>query len=404
MTVSITGGYHCLSVTQLCNILFAIGEGIITYRDMRTYFAVTAMQASRDAAKRTGSKMTPQFLIEEIQELVGGMDEKGSKKSVRALEKAGLLEFSPSNVTFPNESIEGSQELLEEASGKGRSPKRLVPIPRRILRYLARCTMPSVAKSIIAYLIRGLSRRRDGTLNNKGSVKSSWIALITGISLRAAKAARRLLITLGWLTEDTSSSQQKLNRTGAYFEINTDWKEVCDQVEFAPPIAENGTEFAPLNKDRETLSDLKNQKTSAGASTSPYREPTLNDMQPGDLKRMFSVLVLYRQAVTAGWLNDSEANQLFFIATAIRVHRTNCNDPVRVFVAIIRRNLRSYITQAQEDSARQQLRNYREKQQRRRVENQVEDASQRAGFMEMLVTKVIRQLPRCLGQGAGAVN
>ena len=403
MSVSIIGGYHCLSVAQLCNILFAVGEGIITYRDVRTYFAIAAMQATRDAAKRTGSKKSPQFLFEEMQELVSGVDERGSKKSVRDLEKLELLEFSSSSINLSKEPLEESYELLEQAVGKGRSPNRLVPVPRRILRYLAQCTKPSVAKAIIAYLIRGLTRRRDGTINNKGSVKSSWIALIAGISLRAAKAARRLLITLGWLTEDISSSQQKLNRTGAYFEINTDWKEVCDHVEFAPPIAENSTKFAPLNKDIETPLDLKNQKTLSGDCTQ-RQEPRLNDIQPDDLRRMSNVLKLYNQAVDAGWLINSEANLLFFIAAAIRVLRTSCHAPVRTFVSIIKRNLREHITQMQEDAARQQLRAYRDKQQRRQPGGQTENPSQETGFIQSLVTKVLQKLSAGVGQGAGAVN
>ena len=122
-------------------------------------------------------------------------------------------------------------------------------------------------------------------------------------------------------------------------------------------------------------------------------------IQPGDLKRMSSVLVLYNQAVEAGWLNGSEADRLFFIATAIRVHRTNCNDHVRVFVTIIRRNLRSYITQAQEDSARLQLKNYMNRQIGKgaaQVEPQNLNMSiskgRDGGFVRKLVNRVLQKV------------
>ena len=283
MTTSIIGGYYCLSVTQLCNLLFAMAKGIITYRDLRTYFAIATMQASREAAKRTGSKVAPQFLLEEVYKLVGCVGEKVAKKSIRALEKAGLLEFSLSKITLNKEPIPGSEELLEEATGRGRRPRRLISVPRRVLRYLARCSKPSVAKTIIAYLIRGLSRRRDGTINNKGSVKSSWIARVAGISLRAAKAARRLLTILGLLTVDSNAHQCRLNKTCVYFEINTAWEEQGSESEFALPPGQSESELAPPLKDIQTLTDLKTQKTSSGASNSHHREPTLNNIHQATL-------------------------------------------------------------------------------------------------------------------------
>ena len=68
-------GIIAFRLHNFANLLFATGEGIITYRDMRTFFAVAAMQASRDAAKRNSSKVAPQFLVEEVYKLVGGVGE-----------------------------------------------------------------------------------------------------------------------------------------------------------------------------------------------------------------------------------------------------------------------------------------------------------------------------------------
>ena len=298
------------------------------------------------------------------------------------------------------EPIVGSEELSERGNREEEGAlRRLIPVPRRILTIpCSDARQPSVAKTIIAYLIRGLSRRRDGSINNRGSVKSSWIAMVAGICLSAAKAARSFLIALGLITKDTQSHQFKLNRSGAFFEINTAWEEMRHDSEFGLPTVQNNKKFGPPMKEIKTLTDLNNQKTLSGASKNHHGEPTLNDIQRGDLKRMSNVLVLYRQAVKAGWLQGSEANQLFFIAAAIRVHRTNCNDPVRVFVSIIKQDLRSYVTQGQEDSAREQLRVYREKQQRRRPGTQTQNILQRGGFMQSLVSEVIQHLPGCRGR------
>ncbi|EKU96594.1 hypothetical protein Lepto7375DRAFT_0059 [Leptolyngbya sp. PCC 7375] len=372
MTTSIAGGYEPLSVIQLCNVLTAVEQKNVSYGAFRTFFAAVSLLSTRNAAQRaTGKKMLVCFELSELQTLTG-KSKRYVQRALSNLKRAKLVDVSSSAITLNTEPIEGSQELLSKAAGKGRHVNRVVPLPRRILRYLARCSLPSLAKALIAYLIRGLSKRRDGSLNNRGSVKSSWIAGIAGISLSAAKAARQLLIMMGVLTKDIGSSQHKLNRTGAYFEINTEWQS-ADEAERArqrqerlksgPPIAQNGPKSDPPNKRHKTLSDTKNQRThpSGASKKQELGEPTLHDIQLDDLKKMSRLFKLYEQAVEQGWLEASEANLLFFIASAIRVKRTPCQDLIRAFIAIVRKDLRSHITQAQEDAARKHLAAYRQR-------------------------------------------
>lgn len=375
MTASITGGYQSLTLTQLCNVLTAVDHNKMNYRAVRVFFAVVSQLATRNAAQRAIGKRTPvRFELSELQTLTGKRKQY-VRRALTDLKQAQLLRFSASEIVLNPEPIDGAQALLLDAVGKGRSVNRLVPLPRRIIRYLAQCSLPSVTKALIAYMIRGLSKRRDGRINNRGSVKSNWIAKIAGISLRAAKAARRVLITMGLLSEDTDSTQRKLNRTGAYFEINIDWpgetqapesapqpaetKEAC--TKFSPPAVGICTKFSPPNQRRTTPSENKNQKPQSGASKKQsLGSPNLNNIQADDLKRMSRLLKLYEQAVAQGWLGASEANLLFFIASAIRVKRTPCQDPIRAFIAIIRNDLRAHITQAQEDAARTYLASYRQ--------------------------------------------
>ncbi|NJN90395.1 MAG: hypothetical protein HC878_08480 [Leptolyngbyaceae cyanobacterium SL_5_14] len=126
---------------------------------------------------------------------------------------------------------------------------RTIPVPRRLFEHLCRITKPSLFKTALAYLLRGLFLKRDGTINPNGSAKASWIAQVAGISLRAAKAARQTLISIGWLSRDETSSQWKLNRTGAYFSINLSWE--APKAANTPSSASSSsnqivTEFAPL--------------------------------------------------------------------------------------------------------------------------------------------------------------
>ncbi|MEM6251292.1 MAG: hypothetical protein AAF821_00075 [Cyanobacteria bacterium P01_D01_bin.156] len=377
MTTSIAGGYKSLSVIQLCNVLAAVEQKRISYKAFRIFFAAVSMLATRQAVQRIKDSTTPvEFSLDEIESLIDTTSKRSIKGELTQLRAANLLQFSASEVKVNVELVEGAEERIDQITGEGRSGRRLVPVPRRVLRYLARCSKPAVAKAIIAYLIRGLSRKRDGGIHACGSVKSGWVAKIAGISLRAAKAARRNLIDLGWLSEDIGSFQRKLNRTGAYFEIDINWqlgeigaqskdRKAIQSVEecsnSALPTSPKCAAFAPPNKDEKTLSDHKNQKTHSGSSKKRLGEPQLNNIQPHDIKSMPRLLALCHQATAQGWLEASEANMLFFIAAAVHVKQTACKDPVRVFVSIIRNNLRSHITQAQEDHARRKFHAYQQK-------------------------------------------
>jgi hypothetical protein len=175
-----------------------------------------------------------------------------------------------------------ARETIERAAD-GRKSTRPIPIPRRVLRFLAKCRKPALVKTFLAYLIRGLSlNRKSGEVKGAGTVKASWISGIFAISERAVRAARQELIRLGWIDKDTGSKQRKLNRDGAYFQINLNWRDPTGVLHagngsdvspiasvenspptpqrFAPPNAQKGTQFAPPLERLETLSDPKNQK------------------------------------------------------------------------------------------------------------------------------------------------
>jgi hypothetical protein len=65
--------------------------------------------------------------------------------------------------------------------------------------------------------------------------------------------------------------------------------------------------------------------------------------------RLSRLRLLYGQATAAGWLPKSEANFRNFIAAAARATRV-AGDPVRIFVAIVRKGLWHHLSN--EDEAR----------------------------------------------------
>ncbi len=375
----IEGGYCLLSQATLTNVLGALIDRTISYRAARVFFACCSMRSIREAAARCRFRKHQkiQFRFDEIRQRVGTQSEKLIRADLKQLERSGLLSFTQDAIEVATVPI-----TLTQSFDLGRSMRRLIPVPRRILEYLAQCPSPSVLRGIIVYVLRGLTLRQ-GIVHACGSVKSSWVAQIADISLRAAKSVRAHLIGIGWLTKDTGSTQRKLNATGAFFRINTQWRQSSSTQKLsqtvdnsdppdsksAPLPVQSARNFAPPIQDLKTSMNTKHQNLSERSGVYLQKEellpPTLHNIQAIDLHHFDRLESLYWQAVSAGWLDHSESNTLNWICAAVRareVVRKSGGSAVRVFVAIVRRKLWNMITGAQEEYARKTLVRFRETQ------------------------------------------
>ncbi len=357
----IHGGYKTLSPIQLCNGLAALRDGSITYRAFRAYLGLFEMKARREAAERTRKRdrsrrsSGTRFTLFELQRLTGGRDEASVRRDVNQLERVGLVRLTDKALTITETPLPFSRALLERSCQGSRSRTRPMPFPRPVLRFLARCRKPSLAKTLLAVALRGLSFDREtGVPKGRGTAKASWIAEFTGLSLRAAKSARTELIKLGWMSRDTGSRQWKLNRDGAYFVINLDWRLAACGTNSAPQPVKSGTESAPPIERQETPNGVK---TRNGLGSN--EEPSIRNVREGDLNRLSRMESLYWQAEMQGFIHHSESTVLSFIAAAVRAREVG-DDPPRVFSTIIRRGLWSHISGPQEDYARRSLARYRE--------------------------------------------
>lgn len=359
------GGYKTITVVQLCNAIAAYDTGRISLRAVRIYFAAFAMVAIREAASRSrqGRGERKELALYRRKELarLTGLDEAECGKQVRALARAGLIRIAETEVAPTRDAVGDGGELADAVAGSRRSIHRPIPIPRPVLRFLATTDRPALLKTLVGYLIRGLTlNRKTGEVRGAGSVKLPWLAARFGLSERAARYARRELIELGLLTADTGSHQRKLNRSGAYFTVNLDWSQSAPrestEVGVAPLVTETAARIAPPVQDKRTSFGTKNQRTlsrrRAGfwERSSGSRNPSLFNIQEGDLRKISRVLALYEQAVCARWLVRSEANQQNFFAAAIRASRASGDRP-RIFVSIVRRGLWHHISHEEESRA-----------------------------------------------------
>ena len=364
-------GYKLVRAEQLGRLLSALNAGVITFKAVRTYMGCLELVAIREAAERSGktSRITARrrFLRSELPPLL--QEDTVPSRELRSLGNAGLVAFSEGAIEFPGESVLDPEVLLLMGSRGGR---RLIPIPRQVLKFLCQSTRPAMAKTVIAYLLRGLSLDRTGAMRSAGTVKVSWICKLCRLSERAVRSARAELIRLGWITKDTGSVQRKLNRDGAYFVIDTFWRRVANRAPLAPKKC---TRSAPPIEKQETPYGSKNQKLadpqrSGACKASKGRgdeAPRLSNIQKEDLLRLSRLRVLYEQAIEARWLPDSEANLRNFIASAARATRVN-GDSVRVFVGIVRKRLWHHLTSEDDDRAVAALRRERGKADRKHSE------------------------------------
>lgn len=380
------GGYKTQTVLQLGNLISAFRLEKISLRALRLYLAALVIVAAREAAKRSRTNerqkrlVMPRYLMKELSRLTACPLPR-VRGELRSLERAGLLLFSETEISFTEAPLPGSDDVTELLAAQ-RSTARPVPLPRPLLRLLARSRRPGTVLTMLAYCVRGLSLSRDGEVRGRGTAKASWLSEVTGQTVRSVRNARAELIARGLITDDEGSKQWKLNRDGAYFTVNLAWSEppavdnlAPECTTFSPPMAENCPNFSSPYEDMKTLNRSKNQetRTCGGQQAEPtgvcrangigegkarnedvplkVKNPSLRNIQFEDLRRVSTLKMLFRQAVSAKWLEDSEANFRNFVAAAVRATRIKCSDPVRVFVAIVRRQLWHHITQEQEDRA-----------------------------------------------------
>ena len=393
------GGFNLLSVTQLMMAWCAFRGGHMGLKELRVYFALTEMQARRCGAK---DGQTPEFALDELRKLVGGAGGEPLRESLRRLKRVGLIR------TLSKETIELStdpdeltfdQTPVQAALDKIPNHDRLVPVPRRIVRLIAGGARRTLIATLLGHLIRCLFYRR-GMVYPSGAVKASWVADVFGVSERRVHEQRQHLIELGVLIA-LDTPQRVLNRYGQWAAFNLDWSPVVatstKALAEAPPEAteaptvEEGRgaatvppepsplpaeELSPLPaefppqpvtpiENSEPLREVETRKPASGGPAGFSQtdreektpEPTLRNVRPEDLQDPARLMTLHGQAVSEGAISNSEADRLNFFGAANHARVIGSINPPGLFVRIVRSKLFGFLTQADEDAARAQIRN-----------------------------------------------
>jgi hypothetical protein len=250
---------------------------------------------------------------------------------------------------------------------------------------------------MLGYLFRCLYYHEHRCVSG-GWCKISWIAKVFCMDQRNIKAARKHLVTIGWLCL-CDTPQAVCNRWGIYGQVNLSWTravlEPATQDTAAtpctgsPPPAEfSTTKLPPLYKEHtEPLQEYKHQNpvppadtahaaypvasaalppgTKTGVQIQPangtktsFLPPTLQHIVPDDLRDTARLLTLFAQAQQHGLIDGSDSARLTFVAMAEHAHGLGTANPCGLFAALVRRQCWHYITDRDEDAASARLKQY----------------------------------------------
>jgi hypothetical protein len=394
------GGFVFLTVQQLCLVWWAYRIRLIQLRDFRVWFAAQEMGARRC---QLDPGQVPEYTLKELHRLVGGVGGQHLRASIRRLEAVGLLTWSSTQLTFATSAtaLRGIHDLSDLHTVYNAIPNnhRRVPVPRQAIRLIAGGCRATVIATMLGHLIRCLYYRNHRCISG-GWCKASWIANIFRMDLRNIKAARKHLVTIGWL-QTLDTPQTLCNRWGSYMLVNLSWTRTAMEKtsqdhaqtrssESSPLPAFSTTKLPPPHKEyREPLQELLHQKPAPQADmailpfsfthTEPVssrpasgvdtqeREktkrgknhtPSLSHIVPEDLTDTRRLLALFEQAHSQGLIGKSDSERLTFLSLAEHAKVVGSHNPCGLFAELTRRKCWHFVTESDEDAAYRRLKQH----------------------------------------------
>jgi hypothetical protein len=390
------GGFVFLTVQQLCLVWWAYRIRLIHLIDFRVWFAAHEMGARRC---QLDPGQVPEYTLKELHNLVGGVGGEHLRASIRRLEAVGLLTWSSTKLTFATSAtaLRGIHDLSDLNTMYNAIPnnRRRAPVPRQAIRLIAGGCRATVIATMLGHLIRCLYYRNRRCISG-GWCKASWIADVFRLDLRNIKAARKHLVTIGWL-QTLDTPQTLCNRWGSYILVNLSWTRAAMEKasqddaqtpssESPPPPRFSTTKLPPPSKEhREPLQDPQHQKpapqtdltptplhhraptscgSASGVTEQPKdkkpapRVPTLSHIVPEDLQETARLLTLFAQAQAHGLIGTSDSERLTFLGLAEHAKMVGSANPCGLFAALVRRQCWHFITDSDEDAAQQRLKTH----------------------------------------------
>lgn len=391
----VAGGYVIMTVTQVLLTWHLYLVGQLQLRDVRLWLALFELQARRRFTEK-GRK--PRYRFRELVALAGRA--KGTRASLRRLQALGLVSRTTDGLTLavsPEEvKVDDLNSFWERFALVPERAAR-IPLPRRVLRFMAGGTTRVETACILAHAIRCLFMKEGGLVASSGVCKGSWVEDVFEVNASRIRDARSRLTALG-LLKSQETHQLVMNRWGARVTFNLQWADKSAGVgegvaeaanapaghQMQHPPTPKVPDFATPNKETSDLpTEGKNQtpvdapQTPTGVSRTegetrkrkpethgggsrPLPEPSLRHVLDSDLRSTERLLVLHAEAATRGLAPTGERGELELLGLAEHARRYATRNPPGLFARLLHEQRWSFITQDDEDLARARLREFRD--------------------------------------------
>jgi hypothetical protein len=353
------GGFVLIRAELLFAVWWCYERGTIQLADVRMWFALQEVVARRCTI---GPRRQTRFTTEELMELTGQRRRGSVKASLRRLEEGGLARSRRSAITFAKSIDEVAlreRTAFETRLGLIANHRRRVPVPRRILRWLAASSRRVLIAATLGHLLR-LLYLRDGACRADGNCKASWLAATFAINVRSVKQGRKRLMECGLLRAQ-EMPQWYRNRYGWRGSLNLQWTASdaapnAKQERREPPLpkASMCIQQPPPRQNRKLSSRDSNQKPASRPLGSCGKERgCLGEITTAELRDDQGTKRLLKRAVTNRLVGPGDRLNVF--AAAEHALRVGTRNPAGLFVWLIVNRRWDFVTQGDEDEARRRL-------------------------------------------------
>lgn len=383
------GGYRVIPIPELFTAWCSYKRGAISWMGFRVYLALQEVLARREAAERSAGKplatMHGPAVELQLQQLVGCARLTQVRASIVALESAGVLERAEGSL-LPATMNPVSSEVADMLALTGRAGS--VPFPRPVLRFLAAGANPATAAYALALVVRCCHVRRGSRYVGQGRCSSRLAAELFDVHPRSIKRAAAAMKSLGWAVR-VQTRDRWTRRHGPVVTLNLNWR--WSRTTLSPERARSRTNLSPPIRKQELLTDLMNQEEHVvpdrtERSRGGRSHSALRAVLREELRDVESLLRRYGRATQERLVSPTSAGRLAFVAAAQHARRVGERNPCGLFVTVIRRELWSYISQADEDAARRMLRGFED------TPATVVTTTQRSGGLGELVSSLAERL------------
>lgn len=371
----IPGGFRRIPVAQLLDAWHAYRtERQITFFDWRVYLALheieerrRAARAGRCLARRRVRTPARTQIVNECMKLARVRDARLIRAALRRLIACNLVTSTNEGVVLGASNASGAVALPPSRSrhGCGRT-RRTVPIPRRVLRHLARPSSVVETATVLGLLVRCLFHHSGHGWRCEGSCSASFVASTFAVHLRSVKRVRRRLMQSGWLTP-LSADHWHVQSHGGRMRVclgapyGSRGEEACEEGAgcSSPRRRPEAHRLSPPESKHYLLPEYRNQPCAPRpgffVKGREAVRPSLRSVLPLDLQNPHRIAELHREAMARGWVNSSECDRLRVFAAAAHALRVG-HKPCALFIATLQRGLWAFISQADEDHARNHVR------------------------------------------------